>query len=64
MIDVLVLGTLVALGRLGDVAHVEVGPGLVGFGFHMFMMAAIPTGFDLRELAGRLRGRPTPPGSP
>jgi len=58
MIDVLVLGTLVALGRLGRSAHVDVGVGLWAFGGLMLAMAAIPTGFDVRELADRLTWRP------
>jgi len=58
MVDVLVLGTLVALGRLGRSAHVDVGVGLWAFGALMLAMAAIPTGFDVRELAGRLTWQP------
>jgi paraquat-inducible protein A len=64
MIDVLVLGTLVALGRLAQVARVEIGPGLWALGGLMLMMAAIPTGFDLRELAARVTWRPTWTGEP
>jgi paraquat-inducible protein A len=64
MIDVLVLGTLVALGRLAQVARVELGPGLWAMGGLMLMMAAIPTGFDLRELAERVTWRPTWTGEP
>jgi paraquat-inducible protein A len=64
MIDVLVLGTLVALGRLSQTARVEIGTGLWAFGALMLMMAAIPTGFDLRELAARVTWRPSwPPAS-
>src|SRR5262249_1706752 len=59
MIDVLVLGTLVALGRLGQSAHVDVGVGMWAFGALMVAMAAIPTGFDIRELAARVTWRPT-----
>jgi len=59
MVDVLVLGTLVALGRLTRSAHVDVGAGLWAFGALMLMMAAIPTGFDIRELAARVTWRPT-----
>jgi paraquat-inducible protein A len=59
MVDVLVLGTLVALGRLGRSAHVDVGVGLWAFGALMLAMAAIPTGFDVRELAGRLTWQPS-----
>ena len=58
MIDVLVLGTLVALGRLGRSAHVDVGVGLWALGVLMLAMAAIPTGFDVRELAARLTWQP------
>jgi paraquat-inducible protein A len=58
MIEVLVLGTLVALGRLTQTARVEIGAGLWAFGGLMLMMAAIPTGFDLRELADRVTGAP------
>jgi paraquat-inducible protein A len=59
MIDVLVLGTLVALGRLGQSAHVVVGAGLWAFGALMLTMAAIPTGYDIRELADRVTWRST-----
>jgi len=59
MIEVLVLGTLVSLGRLAQVARVEIGAGLWAFGVLMLMMAAIPTGFDVRELAARVTWRPT-----
>jgi paraquat-inducible protein A len=62
MIDVLVLGTLVALGRLGQTARVDVGPGLWAFGGLMLVMAAIPTGFDVRELAERVTWQPTQAG--
>src|SRR5262249_41100853 len=48
MIDVLVLGTLVALGRLSQTARVDVGAAMWAFGGLMLMMAAIPTGFDVR----------------
>jgi paraquat-inducible protein A len=64
MVDVLVLGVLVAVGRLGEIARVHLGVGLWAFGFLMLMLAAIPTGFDLRELAGLVRGRPTATGAP
>jgi paraquat-inducible protein A len=64
MIDVLVLGTLVALGRLSQTARVEIGAGLWAFAALMLMMAAIPTGFDLRELAARVTWQPTSPVSP
>jgi paraquat-inducible protein A len=64
MIDVLVLGTLVALGRLAQSAHVEVGAGLWAFGALMLAMAAIPTGFDTRELAARVTWQPTWTGEP
>ena len=64
MIDVLVLGTLVALGRLSQTARVDVGAGMWAFGALMLMMAAIPTGFDVRELAARVSWRPTPTGGP
>ena len=59
MVDVLVLGTLVALGRLSQSARIDVGPGLWALGGLMLMMAAIPTGFDVRELAARVTWRPT-----
>ena len=59
MIEVLVLGTLVSLGRLAQVARVEIGAGLWAFGALMLMMAAIPTGFDIRELSARVTWRPT-----
>jgi len=59
MIEVLVLGTLVSLGKLAQVARVEIGAGLWAFGALMLMMAAIPTGFDIRELAARVTWRPT-----
>jgi paraquat-inducible protein A len=59
MIDVLVLGTLVALGRLSQSAHIDIGAGLWAFGGLMLMMAAIPTGFDIRELAARVTWQPT-----
>jgi len=36
-----------------------VGPGLWALGGLMLMMAAIPTGFDVRELAARVTWRPT-----
>jgi paraquat-inducible protein A len=62
MIDVLVLGTLVALGRLSQTARVDIGAGLWAFGGLMLVMAAIPTGFDLRELAERVTWRSTWPG--
>jgi paraquat-inducible protein A len=58
MIDVVVLGTLVALGRLAQSAHVVLGPGLWAFGGLMLLMAAIPTGFDIRELAARVTWGP------
>ena len=64
MIDVLVLGTLVAMGRLAQVARVELGPGLWAMGGLMVMMAAVPTGFDLRELATQVTWRPTWTGTP
>lgn len=64
MIDVLVLGTLVALGRLGQTARIDVGAGLWAFGGLMLVMAAIPTGFDIRELAARVTWRPTHTGGP
>jgi paraquat-inducible protein A len=64
MIDVLVLGTLVALGRLAQTARVEIGAGLWAFGALMLIMAAIPTGFDLRELAARVTWQPTRSGAP
>ena len=59
MIDVLVLGTLVALGRLSQAARVDIGAGLWALGGLMLMMAAIPTGFDIRELAARVTWLPT-----
>jgi len=59
MIDVLVLGTLVALGRLSQSARIDIGAGLWAFGGLMLMMAAIPTGFDIRELAARVTWQPT-----
>jgi hypothetical protein len=34
------------------------------FGVLMLTMAAIPTGFDVRELAERVRWRPTGTGGP
>jgi paraquat-inducible protein A len=61
MIDVLVLGTLVALGRLSQSARIDIGAGMWAFGGLMLMMAAIPTGFDIRELAARVTWRPTSP---
>jgi paraquat-inducible protein A len=64
MIDVLVLGTLVALGRLSQTARVDVGAGMWAFGALMLMMAAIPTGFDVRELAARVAGRAPRTGEP
>jgi len=48
----------VALVRLGRSAHVDVGAGLWAFGALMLVMAAIPTGFDVRELAARLTWQP------
>jgi paraquat-inducible protein A len=62
MIEVLVLGTLVALGRLGRTAHVDIGAGLWALGGLMLTMAAIPAAFDLRELADRVTCRS--PGAP
>jgi paraquat-inducible protein A len=59
MIEVLVLGTLAALARLAQLARVELGPGLWSFGALMAMMAAIPTAFDIRELAARVTWQPT-----
>jgi paraquat-inducible protein A len=64
MVDVLVLGTLVSLGRLGQAAHLDVGMGLPAFGALMVAMAAIPTGFDIRELAARVTWQPTWAGRP
>jgi paraquat-inducible protein A len=58
MIEVLVLGTLAALARLGSLARVEIGPGLWAFGALMALMAMIPNAFDLREMATRLSWRP------
>jgi paraquat-inducible protein A len=58
MIEVLVLGTLAALARLGSLARVELGPGLWAFGALMALMAMIPNAFDLREMATRLSWRP------
>jgi paraquat-inducible protein A len=58
MIEVLVLGTLAALARLGSLARVEIGPGLWAFGALMALMAMIPNAFDLREMAKRLTWRP------
>jgi paraquat-inducible protein A len=59
MIEVLVLGTLVSLGKLAQMARVEIGAGLWAFGGLMMMMAAIPLGFDVRELAARVTWQPT-----
>lgn len=54
MVEVLVLGTLVALGRLGRTAHVDIGAGFWALGGLMLTMATIPAAFDLRELADRV----------
>ncbi|HVZ88804.1 MAG TPA: paraquat-inducible protein A [Polyangia bacterium] len=59
MIEVLVLGTLVALGRLGRTAHIDIGAGLWALGGLMLTMAAIPAAFDVRELADRVSCRST-----
>src|SRR5262249_22578887 len=59
MIDVLVLGTLVALGRLGQSAHVVVGAGLGASGAFMLAMGGTRRGFDSRELAAGVTGRRT-----
>ena len=64
LIDVLVLGALVAIGRLAQLARVEIGAGLWAFGGLMLMMAAIPTGFDIRQVAVRFTRPPVATGTP
>jgi paraquat-inducible protein A len=58
MVDVFVLGTLAAMGRFSVLAHVALGWGFWGLGALMLAMAAIPTGFDVRELAARVMVAP------
>jgi paraquat-inducible protein A len=58
MIEVLVLGTLAALGKLIHLARIELGPALWSLGALMALMAAIPTAFDVRDPAVRSMGRP------
>jgi paraquat-inducible protein A len=58
-IEVLVLGTLVSLGKLAQIAHVEIGPGLWAFGALMVVTVALTMVFDVRELAARVTWHPT-----
>jgi paraquat-inducible protein A len=58
MVDVFVLGTLAALARFSALAHVALGWGFWALGALMMAMAAIPTGFDVRELSARVTGPP------
>jgi paraquat-inducible protein A len=53
MVDVFVLGVIVALVRLTAVANVETGIGLWSFAALMLVIAAIEANFDPRELWAR-----------
>ncbi|HYL23881.1 MAG TPA: paraquat-inducible protein A [Burkholderiales bacterium] len=53
-VEVLVLGTLVSLVKLGHVADVEPGIALGSYGALMLVMAAIEASFDPRELWARV----------
>lgn len=57
MVEVLVLGTLVALAKLAGLARVELGAGFWSFGALMALTAMITNAFDTRQLAARLTWR-------
>jgi paraquat-inducible protein A len=52
-VEVFVLGSLVALVKLGHVASVEPGIALGSYGALMLVMAAIEASFEPRELWAR-----------
>ncbi len=53
-VEVLVLGALVSLVKLGHLADVEPGVALASYGALMLVMASIEASFDPRELWARL----------
>jgi paraquat-inducible protein A len=69
MIEVMMLGVLVALIKIADYAKVIPGLALFVLGALIFLLAAMQAGFDPREVWSRVewaeaRARPTPAGEP
>jgi paraquat-inducible protein A len=69
MIEVMMLGVLVALIKIADYAKVIPGLALFALGALIFLLAAMQAGFDPREVWGRVewaeaRARRTPAGEP
>lgn len=62
MVDVFVLGALVSLVKLTQVAHVDPAPGLYCLGGYVMLLAAAEAAFEPRELWRRARslGMPLP----
>ncbi len=60
MVEVFVLGALVAYSRLGALAHVEVGPALWGVGGVMLAMVATDATLDRDALWGELESKSPP----
>jgi paraquat-inducible protein A len=55
MIEVMMLGVLVALIKIADYAKVIPGLALVALGALVFVLAAMQAGFDRREVWNRVR---------
>jgi paraquat-inducible protein A len=69
MIEVMMLGVLVALIKIADYAKVVPGLALFALGALIFLLAAMQAGFDPREVWSRVewaeaRARPAPAGEP
>jgi paraquat-inducible protein A len=62
MTEVLILGLLVALVKLGHIASVELGVALWSFGALMFALAAAGAAFDTREMWARIAALREPDG--
>ena len=58
MVEVFMLGVLVSLVKLSNLARVEIGPALWSFGALMLLLAAMAVSFDSREIWRRMRVAP------
>jgi paraquat-inducible protein A len=67
MLEVVMLGVLVALTKIAQLASVDPGIGMYGFGATILLIPAIMSNFDKREVWLRVKwrgGEPLPPAGP
>jgi paraquat-inducible protein A len=58
MMEVFLLGVLVAMVKLSSMAEIVVGPALYAFGFLVLVLAGITASLDPRTVWDRLEIRP------